>query len=258
MPKLKASEVWDFVVPVADLRPSYHGSQREDALIEGYLPGWYREISDSCYAELYPGVPQRHEGNSRGSGRIGWDGFKPRTDRSGGMDVLSLKVPGMPKNGTPSTSHEMFRGTRPTGEALIRAISRNHRNRKAQPMAVVHTDTSAGFLRILEWCIRDVGAMYAAPTNAEAWATWNGLPVKPPDDRKRGAGGSPASVWVSFLHRELLGYDAKGNPIVRYTPDANGAYMTINATFSKRSGAVFRTGTPAEFAAEVNAATVLR
>lgn len=258
MARLPASVVNNFTVPAADLTPSFHGSQREDALIGLYLPGWFREVSDAAYGEMFPEVPQAHEGNGRGRGRTFGDGFRPRTDRSKGTDVLCLKVPKIPKNGRCATAHEMFKGTRKTGEALIKAVVRNFRNRKAQPVAVVHTDGDTFSPTIVEWCIRDAGRMFAAPTNAEAWPCWNGLPVKPVNDRKRGAGGSPASVWVTFLKREMHGYDTKGNPIVTYTPDANGAYMTIYASFSQRSGAVFRTGTPAQFASEVDAATVLR
>ena len=253
MARLPASVVNNFVVPPADLTPSWHGSQREDALIEAYLPGWFREVSDAAYEAMFPGVPQAHEGNSRGRGRTGWDGFRPRRDRQGGTDV-----PKRPKNGRYSTAHEMFKGTRATGEAMVKAIARNFRNRKAQPLAVVHTDGENGTMNIVEWCIRDVGSMYAAPTNAEGWPLWNGLPVKPVDDRKRGAGGSPANVWVTFLRRERHGYDKNGNPVCTYTPDENGAYMTIYASFSQRSGAVFKSGTPSQFAADVDAATVLR
>lgn len=260
MPKLKASEVRDFTVPVSDRRPSPHGSQREDAIIDCYLSnsGWYREVSDAAYAAIFPDVPQAHEGNGRGRGRTAGDLFRPNYRRAGGGDVAALKCPKLRANGTCATAHEMFKGTRATAVALLRAVGANWRHRKAFPVAVVHTDGDTFSPSIVEWCIRDVGAMYAAPTNGEGWPVWNGIPVKPVDDRDRGAGGSPASVWITFLRRELLGYHSNGTPKVRYTPDNNGTYCTITASFSKRSGAVFRTGTPAQFAADLDAATVLR
>jgi hypothetical protein len=65
-------------------------------------------------------------------------------------------------------------------------------------------------------------------------------------------------VWVTLLRRDLLGYDEVGNPKVRYTPDAAGTYATITASFSQRSGAVWSTGTPDDFARALDAATVLR
>lgn len=227
-------------------------------MIDLYLPGWFREVSDAAYAAIFPDVPQAHEGNGRGRGRTAGDVFRPNPRRSNGGDVAALKCPKVRADGSCATAHEMFRGTRSTAAALIRAVATNYRHRKAFPVAVVHTDGDTFAPRIVEWCIRDVGAMYAAPTNGEDWPLWCGLPIKPVNDRARGAAGSPASVWVTFLRRELLGYDDRGNPIVRYTPDANGSYVTINASFSKRSGAVFRTGTPAQFAADLDAATVLR
>ena len=261
MARLPASVVRDFTVPATSFLPSFHGSQREDAIIASYLApfGWTREASAAAKAEFLPGVKPVAEGEGRGRGATGVDAFRADPDRSCGGDFASLKVPEVRKDGKYTTTVELIKAPRATVVAFIAAISRNHRARKAFPLVVVHTDGGDRFApNIREWCIRDMGRMFANIANAEAWPLWNGVPIKPENDRARGAGGSPASVWVTFLRRELLGYDAKGNPKVKYTPDANGTYATLTASFSQRSGAVFRTGTPAQFASEVDAATVLR
>ena len=253
MARLSASVVRDFTVPAADNRPSPHGSQREDAILALYLPGWLRECSDAAYAAMFPNVTIAHEGNSRGRGRTGADGFRVNPSRSCGMDALSLKAPKVRGDGTCASAHDMFHGPVASGAAFIAAVQRNYGNRKAFPVAVTHTtgDTFAPVL--VEWCVRDFGHMLATVTNAEGWPLWNGIPVKPVNDRKRGAGGSPASVWVVRERREYLG-DGKA----KYIPDENGTYVRIVASFSQRSGAVFKSGTPAQFAADVDAATVLR
>jgi hypothetical protein len=260
MARLPASTVRNFAVPAPSPLPSFHGSQREDAIIASYLApfGWMREASSAAKAVFLPGVKAVDEGNGRGRGATGVDGFRVNPDRGCGGDFISMKAPEVRKDGKYTTTVELIKAPRDTVVAFIAAINRNARARKAFPLVVVHTDGGTFAPAISEWCIRDMGRMFANIANAEAWPCWNGVPIKPENDRARGAAGSPASVWVTFLRRELLGYDAKGNPKVRYTPDANGTYATLTASFSQRSGAVFRTGTPAQFAAEVDAATVLR
>ena len=260
MARLPASVVRNFTVPAPSLVPSFHGSQREDAIIATYLArwGWTREASAAAKAEFLPNVKAVDEGNGRGRGATGVDAFRADPDRGCGGDFLSLKAPEVRKDGKYTTTVELIKAPKATVVAFIAAINRNHRARKAFPLVVVHTDGGTFAPNIAEWCVRDMGRMFANIANAEAWPLWNGVPIKPVDDRARGAAGSPASVWVTFLRRELLGYDKNGNPKVRYTPDANGTYATLTASFSQRSGAVFRTGTPAQFASEVDAATVLR
>jgi hypothetical protein len=253
MARLSASIIRDFTVPATDLTPSPHGSQREDAIIALYLPGWCREASPAAKAAFLPGVDAVAEGNGRGRGATGVDIFRPNPSRAAGGDFGGLKAPKVREDGTAPTSVELFHGTRETATALLRAVAGNHRSRKAFPVAVVHTSGGTFAPRIEAWCVRDFGTITATATNAEAWPTWNGVPVKPVNDRRRGAGGSPASVWVQFERREYLG-DGKA----RYIPDPDGNYVRISASFSKRSGAVFKTGTPQEFAADVDAATVLR
>lgn len=260
MARLPASVVRNVTVPAPSLIPSFHGSQREDAIIASYLArwGWMREASSAAKAEFLPGVKAVDEGNGRGRGATGVDAFRVNPDRGCGGDFVSMKAPEVRKDGKYTTTVELIKAPRATVVAFIAAISKNHRARKAFPLVVVHTDGGTFAPVISEWCIRDMGRMFASIDNREAWPCWNGVPIKPENDRARGAGGSPASVWVTFLRRELLGYDKNGNPKVRYTPDANGTYATLTASFSQRSGAVFRTGTPAQFASEVDAATVLR
>jgi len=260
MARLPASTVRNFAVPVTSIVPSFHGSQREDAIIAEYLSrsGWMREASSAAKEAFLPGILAVDEGNGRGRGATGVDAFRADPDRSCGGDFLSLKCPEVRKDGNYTTTVELIKAPRATVVAFIAAINKNYRARKAFPLVVVHTDGGTFAPAISEWCIRDMGRMFASVDNREAWPLWNGVPIKPENDRARGAGGSPASVWVTFLRRELLGYDAKGNPKVRYTPDANGTYATLTASFSQRSGAVFKSGTPAQFAADVDAATVLR
>lgn len=254
MARLSAAAVRNFTVPAADPRPSPHGSQREDHLIETCLPGWTREASAEAKAAFLPDVPVVREGTGRGRGAGGFDAYRADPRRACGGDFLSLKVPDRRKDGGYSTSVELVKGPIATVRAFIAAVAGHGRNGKAFPLAVVHMHEGTP----VEWCIRDIGRMFAAIDNREDWPLWHGVPVKPVDDRPRGAGGSPASVWVTILRRELLGYDKAGNPKVRYTPDPAGTYATITASFSQRSGAVFRTGTPAQLAADVDAATVLR
>jgi hypothetical protein len=260
MARLPASTVRNFTVPAASLVPSFHGSQREDAIIAEYLArdGWMREASAAAKEAFLPGVKAVNEGDGRGRGATGVDAFRADPDRSCGGDFLSMKAPEVRADGKYSTTVELIKAPRATVVAFVAAINKNHRARKSFPLVVVHTDGGTFAPVIAEWCIRDMGRMFASVDNREAWALWNGVPVKPVNDRPRGAGGSPASVWVTFLRRELLGYDAKGNPKVKYTPDADGTYATLTASFSQRSGAVFKSGTLRNFAADVDAATVIR
>jgi hypothetical protein len=258
MPKLKASEVRDFVVPPSDLRPSPHGSQREDAIISLYLPGWAREASAAAKAAFLPGVAPVEEGNGRGRGATLVDGFRVNPSRGAGGDFLSLKAPARREDGGYSTSVELFKGTRATLVAALDAVRANFKARKAFPVCVVHTDGDTFAPSLVGWEIRDFGRMVTAFVNAEDWELWGGVPRKPLNDRARGAGGSPASIWVTLLRREFRGVDGKGNPKYAYIPDDAGEYVSLTASFSKRSGATFAGGPVQKFAADVDAATVLR
>lgn len=254
MARLSASLVRDFVVPTADPTPSSHGSQREDYILETYLPGWCREASSAAKAAFLPGVDPVKEGNGRGRGATGIDGFRVNPARAAGGDFVSLKAPAYrEKEGTYPSGVELFKGTRETLAAFVAAVRGNYGSRKAFPLAVVHMRDG----EIDGWEIRDLGVVVSAFTNEESWALWHGVPVKPVNDRKRGAGGSPASVWVSLLRRESVGFNRDGSVKYAYIPDENGTYATLNTSFSKRSGAKFHAGTPAQFAADLDAATVL-
>lgn len=255
MARLSAAAVRDFTVPAADLTPSPHGAQREDAIIASYLPGWTREMSDAAYAAFLPGVHIVHEGNSRGRGRTLVDGHRPNPSRGAGGDFLSLKDHGIRSDGTVATSTELFLGTRETLVHALAAVRANYRARKAFPVVVTH---STGEGQIVEWCVRDFGHMLAHVENREAWPLWHGVPIKPEDDRPRGRGGSPASIWVKLLRREQQGLLPNGRPKYVYVPDEHGTYVALVSSFSQKSGAVFRSGSMQEFAADVDAATVLR
>lgn len=258
MAKVAAAILRDFIAPVSDTTPSPHGAQREDALIELYLPGWGREASPAAKAAFLPGVPVVAEGNSRGRGTTLVDGFRVNPARGSGGDFVSLKAPSRAADGGFPTSVELFKGTRATLASALVAVASNYRNGKAFPVVVVHSDGGTQAPVLVGWEIRDFGSMLTGVKNAEAWNLWNGVPVKPENDHHRGAAGSPASMWVQFFRRELLGYDRRGNPKVKYWPDHNGDYAGLTATFSKRSGATFGGGSAAKFAADVDAATVLR
>jgi len=258
MARLSASVVRDFTVPAADNMPSPHGSQREDAILALFLPEWSREASPAAKAAFLPGVPVVAEGNSRGRGATLVDGFRVNPSRSAGGDFLSLKAPARREDGGYPTSVELFKGTRTTLLAALDAVRGNYRARKAFPVVVTHTEGDTFAPRIVGWEIRDFGHMVQTFTNAEAWELWGGVPRKPLNDKARGRGGSPASVWVTLLRREQNGFDRKGNPKYVYVPDDNGEYVSLTASFSQKSGATFAGGTMQDFAAQVNAATVLR
>ena len=258
MPKIGAAALRDFADPISDNNLSPHGSQREDALIELYLPGWGREASVAAKVAFLPGVAPVAEGNGRGRGATLVDAFRVNPARGSGGDFVSLKAPSRAKDGGFATSIELFKGTKATLARALASIATNYRNGKAFPVVVVHSDGDTFAPVLVGWEIRDFGHMLVGVKNAEAWNLWNGVPVKPENDRIRGAAGSPASMWVQFFRRELLGYDKRGNPKVKYWPDHNGDYVGLTATFSKRSGATFGGGSAAKFAADVDAATVLR
>jgi hypothetical protein len=258
MARLSASVARDFTVPAADNTPSPHGSQREDAILALYLPEWGREASPAAKAAFLPDVPVVAEGNSRGRGATLVDGFRVNPARSAGGDFLSLKAPTRREDGGYPTSVELFKGTRKTLLAALSNARDNYRNRKAFPVVVCHTEGDTLAPRVVGWEIRDFGRMVTDYANAETWELWGGVPRKPLNDKPRGAGGSPASVWATLLRREFHGYDKKGNPKYKYIPDDAGEYVSLTASFSKRSGATFAGGSMQDFAAQVNAATVLR
>ena len=242
MARLSAAAVRDFTVPAADNTPSPHGAQREDAILALYLPGWSREMSDAAYSTFLPDVPVVHEGNSRGRGRTLVDGHRPNPSRGAGGDFLSLKDHTIRGDGTVATSTELFLGTRETLAAALAAARANYRARKAFPVVVTHSTREGA---IVEWCVRDFGHMLATLANTEGWPLWHGVPVKPENDRPRG-------------RREQQGLLPNGRPKYVYVPDEHGTYVSLTCSFSQKSGAVFRSGTMGQFAADVDAATVLR
>jgi len=232
MPKLKASIVRDFTVPVSDLRPSPHGSQREDAIIHLYLPGWSREAAAAAKAAFLPGVTPVAEGNGRGRGATFVDGFRVNPSRSCGGDFISLKAPCARETGAAfTTAHDLFTGTLPTLAAGIAAMRVHARNRKRFPLVVVHTDGDTFAPRLLEWAVVDLPSVVMAIPNPAGWATVADVPVRPEGFRS-GRGGNPSPVWA-------------------YQSPKTG-YWTLATSLR---GVRFQTGTPAEFAASVDAAT---
>lgn len=261
MARIKATILRDFVTPEESDEESSHGSQREDSIIREFLPGWGREASAAAKQAFLPDVAAVKEGNGRGRGATLIDAFRVNPSRSCGGDFLSLKAPkARESTGKFPSSVELFKGTRATLIAGISAINGNRESRKAFPLAIVHTEGEVFAPELIEWCILDLGAVVnpAKIVNGEGWDTWVDVPVKPWNDRARGAGGSPASCWVSFLRRDRAGVSKKGVQLYSFTPDPEGDYVTLNTSVSKRSGHRFIAGSVADFAADVDAATVLR
>lgn len=258
--RIPAAILRDFTVPEADPRPSQHGAQREDSIIASFLPGWSREASAAAKAAFLPGVAPVAEGNGRGRGATLIDAFRVNPARACGGDFLSMKAPRERKEGGFPSSVECFKGTRETLAAGLAAIRNNVGRGKAFPLAVVHGDGDKSVDHIWEWCLLDLGRVIENPrwfVADECWDTWGGVPVKPWNDHHRGAAGSPVSVWVSFLRREYVGM-VGGTAKYRFPADPNGDYVSLNTTVSKRSGHRFITGSPEDFARDVDAATVLR
>jgi len=263
MARIKASTLRDFAEPETSDEESSHGSQREDSIIRDFLApsGWGREASAAAKAAFLPDVAPVKEGNGRGRGATLIDAFRVNPSRACGGDFLSLKAPKARKeSGKFPSSVELFKGTRATLIAGISAMNGNREKRKAFPLAIVHTDGETFAPNLIEWCILDLGVIVNPEkiVNGEDWDTWVDVPVKPWNDRARGAGGSPASVWVSFLRRERAGVSKKGVVLYSFTPDPLGEYVSLNTTVSKRSGHRFIAGSPEDFARDVDAATVLR
>lgn len=262
MARIKASVLRNFETPESEEIESPHGSQREDAIIACFLSdtGWTREASAAAKAAFLPDVAPVKEGNGRGRGATLIDAFRVNPSRACGGDFLSLKAPKARKEtGKFPSSVELFKGTRQTLIAGISAINANHSHGKAFPLAVVHTDGDTFSPGLIEWCVLDLGTVINPEKikNPEGWDTWMGVPARPENDRARGAGGSPASAWVTLLRREFAGY-VKGVAKYRFVADDSGDYASLNTTVSKRSGHRFIAGSPADFAADVDAATVLR
>lgn len=232
MARLSAAVVRDFTVPVSDPTPSTHGSQREDSILALYLPDWSREASAAAKAEFLPGVPVVREGNGRGRGATFVDGFRVNPHRSCGGDFLSLKAPCARETGAAfTTAHDLFTGTLDTMLAGIVAIRTHGKNRKRFPLVVVHTDGPTQSPRILEWAVVDLPALFANIPNPAGWATVGDVPVRP-HGFKAGRGGNPSPVW------------AYQNPKTGYWSLATSL-----------RGVTFRSGSTAEFAASVDAAT---
>lgn len=261
MSRIKAEILRDFETPESDETLSTHGAQREDAIITSFLAGsgWGREASAAAKAAFLPDVVPVKEGNGRGRGATLIDAFRVNPKRACGGDFLSLKAPTARKSGEFPSSVELFKGTRSTLICCLEAIKQNHKNGKAFPLAVVHTGGEVFAPTLVEWAILDFGTLISehAIVNKEGWETYADIPVKPLNDRPRGRGGSPASVWITLLRREKAGC-VHGVQKYRYAQDDDGHYATLATSVSARSGTRFIAGSPADFAMDVDAATVLR
>jgi hypothetical protein len=287
--RIKAAVCRNFETPEAEDRVSPHGSQVENALIKLALEsgGWGREGSGEAGAAFLPSMVNEgtgrltSDGNTRGRGPS-FDGHRPNPGRSCGGDFLGIKAPARRAptkaeaargdEGSFPSSVELFSGPCDSAAGFLEDVRRNHQNGKAFPLAIVHIDGRSGRSKahriadpiLVEWCIRDYGDVITKITNAENWPLWAGIPVKPVDDRDRGRGGSPASVWVVFERR----HPARPGDTSSYwyekveqsdlgTPGWN-IHATLNTSVSARSGARFIAGSHEDFARDVDAATVLR
>jgi hypothetical protein len=259
MSRIKADVLRDFETPETSDEVSTHGSQREDSIITSFLAGsgWGREASAAAKAAFLPDVVPVKEGNGRGRGATLIDAFRVNPKRACGGDFLSLKAPTARKSGEFPSSVELFKGTRSTLICCLEAVRQNRKFGKAFPLAVVHTGGEVFAPTLIEWAILDFGSILSTITNRESWETYCDIPVKPLNDRPRGRGGSPASVWITLLRREKAGC-VNGVQKYRYAQDDDGHYATLNTSVSARSGTRFIAGSPADFAMDVDAATVLR
>jgi len=282
--RIPAKNLRDYNIPDEDTRPSPHGSQVENAVINLALPDWSREASPEAGAAFLPSMicsngRLRSDGNSRGSGPS-FDGHRPNPDRSCGGDWLGMKAParrsptkGEEKRGEDGSfpsSVELFSGPALSCAGFLEDVRRNRRNGKAFPLAICHVDGMNGNSKaerianpvLVEWCIRDYGDVVTKIINGEDWDLWCGIPIKPVNDRVRGRGGSPASVWVVFERRHPAenGFDYWYEKIDASDLGRPGwnCYATLNTSVSERSGARFIAGEPEDFAADVDAATSLR
>lgn len=291
MARIKAAKARDFTIPdEVNLKVSTHGGQVENALIRLALAsdGWGRDCAPDSGASFLPSLVNKtgkltSDGpDARGRGPS-FDGHRPDPARSCGGDWLGIKAPkrraptkaesARGEEGSFPSSVELFSGPCGSAAGFLEDVRRNFRNRKAFPLAVVHLDGAGGNNSkknrienpvLVEWCISDYGDVVTNIVNAENWPLWAGIPVKPVDDRDRGRGGSPASVWVVFERRhparpgdtssywyEKIEQEDLGRP-------GWNCYATLNTSVSERSGARFIAGSPEDFARDVDAATVLR
>jgi len=275
--RIPASILRDFNMPQDrdDLPPSGHGSQRESSIIRLFMPGWAREMSDEQYLAFMPGIVNKVSGrptrevSDRGRGKVAIDAARQNPARSRGGDAISMKAlsrraptasekkKGL--DGSFASSVELFKGVRDTALMVIENAQELHEARKAFPLVVIHTDGGVFDPVIVEWHIRDFGEMMSKNiVNEKGWATWAGIPVRPANAPDVGRGGSPASVWVTFLRREISGYSNTGKTEYRFVKDDDGEYCSINTSCSRTSGTRFIAGSPEDFAADVDRATVLR
>lgn len=291
--RIKAAKCREFENREEDLTPSPHGSQVENAVIRilaGTSAGkdWNREIPGEPGAAFLPSMvcestgKLRSDGNSRGSGPSA-DAFQPDSSRSCGGNFLGLKAPkrraptaaekARGDEGSFPSSVELFSGPCGSAAGFLEDVRENFKNGKAFPLAIVHVDGAGGDNSkrnrienpvLIEWCIRDYGNVVTDITNAENWPLWAGIPVKPVDDRDRGRGGSPASVWVVFERRHPARPGDTSSYWYEKVEQADlgrpgwNIYATLNTSVSAKSGARFIAGSHEDFAADVDRATVLR
>jgi hypothetical protein len=236
MARLKAS-VLSFEEPDRSLEVSRHGSQREDAIIGLYLPGWSREASEEAKKSLLPSVPPVAEGNGRGRGATFIDAYRKNVSRAAGGDFLSLKAPVMRKSGNWSTAPDLFKGTKQTLEGLLLNL---RSLRKKVPIVSCHCTGEAFSPIIQEWAIKDAPTLVSeAPTVLmDGWDSLAGIPVIPEGFKPVGRRGNPFPIWI------------------RLQPNADNPGRTdwiLSASFSK-GRTDWQKGSMEEFARQVDAA----
>lgn len=237
--KIPASVLRDFSIPESDERVSQHGSQREDSIIRDFLSGtgWTREASQEAKSALIPGITAVKEGNGRGRGATFVDAFRVNPSRSCGGDFVSLKAPVARSKGAKyTTAVDLFAGKLTSLEAIVVAMWDHAQNRKALPLVVVHTDGEWDSPGLIEWGIRDLPPVFVNVPNPLGWATIMGIPRRP-DGFCAGRGGNPSPIWCHFDEKK----------------SSQGAWILTMSIRDLR----FVAGEPADFAADVDRATVV-
>ena len=175
-------------------KESLHGSQRENAVIAGFLAsgGWNRHTTPQVYGYLLPKVEWVGDGNGCGRGTTFLDAFRIK---GGIAHAVSLKCP---KDSSETRSIDLFRGTKETMIAGIIAMRNHSGNSKKIPLAVVRSGGETFAPELTEWSIRDLCQLVANPGKVKDWLDeWAGVPVRPNGWRHPGRGGNPCEVWIA-------------------------------------------------------------
>ena len=173
---------------------SLHGSQRENAVIAGFLAsgGWNRHTTPQVYSYLLPKVDWVGDGNGKGRGTTFLDAFRVKKEIA---QAVSLKCP---IDSSETRSIDLFRGTKDTMIAGIIAMRNHARFGKHIPLVVVRSGGKTFAPTLTEWSIVDLCQLVANPGSVGKWQDeWVGVPVRPNGYSHPGRGGNPCDVWIA-------------------------------------------------------------